>query len=54
MLTQVGSVRGDEYEREEPPDRSDDSGGSGFRIEITSLMHEGYSGEPEAVSDGTC
>lgn len=48
---QVGSVRGDEDECEEPPDGAHDAAGDGTRGDVAALLHEGAQGEPERVED---
>lgn len=46
---QVGSVRRDEYEREEPPDRPNDPARDGPRRDVTALLHERPQRKPERV-----
>lgn len=46
---QVGGVRRDHDECEEPPHGSDDPRAGGLRVQIAALVHQGNDGEPEGV-----
>jgi len=46
---QVGGVRRDDDESEEPPDAAHETRGQRLRIDIRALLHERAHGEPQAV-----
>ena len=46
---EVGRVRRDDDEREEPPHPADDARRDGLRVDVGALLHQGADDEPEAV-----